>query len=61
MSMYALYIHVVNYPLGYFHDTLHSCRIGTDDVSLFREVSLTFVNHKLFPLEGFVYNFISAP
>ena len=47
--------------LIYYHDILQLYRTGLDDVLNTRMTTLIFILSELFPLDGFRYNFMSAP
>ena len=51
---------LLNYPQEYHNDTSKLCRTGHDNVSRTRMRSLVFILSKLFPLDGFRCNFVSA-
>ena len=50
----------LNFPLEYNHDTSQLNRTGHDDVSCTRMTTLAFILSELFPLDGFICNFVSA-
>ena len=47
--------------MEYNHDTSRLCRTDHDDMSRTRMTTLAFILSELFPLDGYRYNFLSAP
>ena len=52
---------LLEYPSEYNHDTSQLCRTGHDDMSRTRMTTLAFILSELFPLDGFICSFVSAP